>query len=109
MANEESLKVTTAMSLWIHTVNDTVASVDDNVARVIYGAQFIFSQAWEMYNLNRSGGEEEEAINQMARDVGQMKRSGSSAPNLISTEIHIPFQTTNHWRTSTNGSLHRIS
>ena len=68
------------------SIHDKVANVDDKVVEVLNGAQitFIFDQAREISNLNRSDGKEaKHVIEQTANDVDQVKRS--SSPNLISS------------------------
>ena len=62
----------------------TVKVVDDKVAEVIHGAQIIFSQASEMFNLNRSDGKEaKQVMKQTANDVDLVKRSSSPYISLL--------------------------
>jgi archaellum component FlaC len=59
-------------------VDDRVVVVDDKVAEVLHGARVIFSQAWELSNLNRSDGKEaKQAAKKTADDVDLVKRSSS--------------------------------
>ena len=69
----------------VASVDDRVRVVDEKVADLIHGAEFITSQAWETFNLNRiEGMEEKQVIKQTADDVDQVKRS--SSPDLVCTD-----------------------
>ena len=62
----------------VASMDDRVKVVDDKVAELIHGAEFIITQAWETFNLNRSEGlEERQVIKQTADDLDQLKRSSS--------------------------------
>jgi hypothetical protein len=57
-------------------VDDSVKAVDDKVAEVIIGAQVIFSQTLEMFNLSPSDGKEaKQVMKQTANNVEIVKRS----------------------------------
>ena len=63
------------------SVDDRVVIVDDKVAAVIQGTQIVFSQACDLFNLNRSDGREaNQVIKQTANDVDLVKRA--SSPNI---------------------------
>ena len=65
-------------------VGDKVASVDDKVAEVIHGTQIIFSEACDLFNLNRSDGKEaNQVIKQTANDVDLVKRASSPNVSLL--------------------------
>ena len=66
-------------------VDDRAAGVEINVTKSIIGAQIVFNQAWEMFNLKCSDGKEAKHVTKKtASNVDQVK--GSSSPELISTE-----------------------
>ena len=60
------------------SVDDRVVVIDDKVAEVLRGTQIIFSQACDLFNLNRSDGKEaKQVMRQTANDVDLAKRSSS--------------------------------
>jgi archaellum component FlaC len=66
----------------ITSVDDRVVVVADKVAEVLHGAQIIFGQDSELFNLNCSDGKEaKQVMKQTANDVDLAKRS--SSPNIL--------------------------
>jgi hypothetical protein len=79
MATAEAQRARHAAGEQARAVDDRVASVDDKITEVIYGAQIIIGQARKLFNLNCSDG-------------GKAKRSSfDSFPNHISTAPCSPF------------------
>jgi archaellum component FlaC len=69
-------------------VDVSLRAVDDKVTEVIHGAQVIFSQSSEMFNLNSIDGKEtKEVIDQTANDVDRMKRSSSPYISLLGLKV----------------------
>ena len=65
----------------VASVDDRVVMVDDKVTAVIQGTQIVFSQACDLFYLNRSDGREaNQVIKQTANDVDTVKRA--SSPNI---------------------------
>ena len=67
----------------VASVDERVVMVDDKVTEVIHGAQIIFSEACDLFNLNHSDGKEaKQVMKQTANDVDLAKRASSeSSPN----------------------------
>jgi hypothetical protein len=93
MATAEVLRATHAINDNVKGVReqvlaagDRLASVDNKVMDVINGAQFMISQVWLMFNLNRSDGKDaKQVMKQAANDLDQAKRS--SLTNILSPRL----------------------
>jgi hypothetical protein len=71
----------------IARVDDKVARVDDKVAEVLQGAQTVFSQAGDLFNLNLSDGKEaKQVMRQTANDVDLAKCSSSHEHSVAETD-----------------------
>ena len=65
----------------VASVDERVVMVVDKVTEVIHGAQIIFSEACDLFNLNHSDGKEaKQVMKQTANDVDLAKRA--SSPNI---------------------------
>ena len=74
---QEEARMATAQVLQVtHTVDGRVKAVDDKVAKVIDGTQYIFNQSLIKFNSMRLDGRQaREVRQQIATDVDQVKRS----------------------------------
>ena len=74
---QEEARMATAQVLQVtHTVDGRVKAVDDKVAKVIDGTQYIFNQSLIKFNsMCLDGRQAREVRQQIATDVDQVKRS----------------------------------